>query len=280
LVYIFPHLDSIGGFWFPFAAVTGLAAYVTFSSPSLSYCGYQIGLAFYKCVLQSYGPYTELRVVRDRLIGILLGLAVFGLINSKLWPVKALDTARAKLAAALRTLAKLAGLPDESKDPTPRLVEAYDLRLRAYQEFRAVHELIESAKFELEEDVRRKLEEISSTAQRLLLYLLAIIQHRPDLRPEAATEPLRSASARFRTTLAEELQVLGARAIGQDDRPDQDLPGALAELEQSVASQIEAIADADIAAQIRARLALYQEALPLVRQMARLTAEERTVGLG
>src|SRR6266446_2548980 len=85
LVYLFPHLDSLGGFWFPFGAATGLAAYVNFGSPRISYAGYQIGLAFYKCVLQSYGPYTELRVVRDRLIGIFLGLVVFGLINNTLW---------------------------------------------------------------------------------------------------------------------------------------------------------------------------------------------------
>jgi multidrug resistance protein MdtO len=270
LTCIFPYLDSIAGFWVPFAAVTGLAAYVTFSGPSLSYGGYQIGLAFYKCVLQSYGPYTELRVVRDRLIGIVLGLTVFGLISNWLWPVKALENTRAKLASALRTLAKLAGLPDEKKDPTPRLAEAYDLRLQAYEEFRAVHELLESAKFEPGEELRRKLEGISSTAQRFLLYLLAIIQHRPDLRPEAATEPLREASSRFRATLADELQILGARAIGKDDRPHRDLQGALAELEQSVTSQIEAIDDPGVVAQIRARLALYQEAVPIVAQMARL----------
>ncbi len=273
LMYIFPNLDSIGGFWFPFAAVTGLAAYVTFSGPSLSYCGYQIGLAFYKCVLQSYGPYTELRVVRDRLVGILLGLAVFGLINSRLWPVKALETTRAKLASALQTLAKLAGLPDETKDPTPRLAEAYDLRLHAYQEFHTAHELLESAEFEPGEEIRRNLESISSSAQRLLLYLLAIVQHRPDLRPEAVPEPLRVASARFRALLADELQILGGRAIGQDSRPDQDLQAALVELEQAVAAQIGAIADADVAAQVRARLALYQETVPLVLQMARLRLE-------
>jgi multidrug resistance protein MdtO len=274
LMYIFPHLDSLAGFWFPFAAVTALAAYVTFGSPAISYCGYQIGLAFYKCVLQSYGPYTELRVVRDRLIGILLGLAVFGLINSRLWPVKALETIRARLASVLQTLAKLAGLPDEGKDPTPRLAEAYELRLGAYQDFRAVRELLESAKFEPGEAVRQKLEAISSTAQRLFLYLLAIIQHRPDLRPEAVTEPLRAASARFRAALADELQILGARTIGKSNRPDQDLQSALADLEQSVASQSEAISDPNVASQIRARLALYKEAAQTVMQMARLKAEE------
>ena len=274
LMYIFPHLDSIGGFWVPFAAVTALAAYVTFSSPALSYCGYQIGLAFYKCTLQTYGPYTELRVVRDRLIGILLGLTVFGLINSQLWPVKALETTRAKLASALRTLAKLAGLPDEAKDPAPQLAEAYELRLQAYQDFGAVSQLLEGAKFEPGAALRRNLEEISTTAQTLFLYLLAIIQHRPDLRPEAVPEALRTVAARFRANLAEVLQTLGDRAIRGDDHPLPDLQGALVEVEQAVALRINTIADANVAAQIRARLALYQAVVPMVLQLERLQETE------
>jgi multidrug resistance protein MdtO len=274
LTCIFPYLDSIAGFWIPFAAVTGLAAYVTFSGPSLSYGGYQIGLAFYKCVLQSYGPYTELRVVRDRLIGIALGLTVFGLISNWLWPFKALENTRAKLASTLQTLAKLAGLPDEKKDPTPRLAEAYDLRLQAYQQFRGVHELLESAKFEPGQKFRRKLQEISSTAQRLFLYLLAIIQHRPDLRPDAVPEPLREASASFRTALAQKLQILGARIVGQEVRSDRDLQATLVELEQVAAPQIATIGSADAVAQVRARLLLYQEAVPIVEQIARLNLEK------
>ena len=274
LMYIFPHLDSIAGFWIPFAAVTGLAAYVTLSGPSLSYGGYQIGLAFYKCVLQSYGPYTELRVVRDRLIGIVLGLTVFGLISNWLWPVRALQKTRLKLASALQTLAKLSGLPDEQKDPTTRLVEAYQLRLQAYQEFRTVHELLESAKFEPSEESRRKLEAINSNAQRLLLFLLAIIQHRPDVRPEAVPESLRQASAGFRTVLADELQTVSARILGQDVRLDHDLQGALVELERVSASQIGTIASVDVAAQARARLALYRDAVPILQQIARLRLEK------
>jgi multidrug resistance protein MdtO len=275
LLYIFPNLDSIAGFWFPFAAVTGLAAYVTFSSPALSYGGYQIGLAFYKCVLQSYGPYTELRVVRDRLIGIALGLTVFGLVSNWLWPVKALANTRAKLAAALQTLAKLAGLPDEKKtESTARLAEAYNLRLQAYQEFRVVHELLQSAKFEPGEQFRRKLEEISSNSQRLLLYLLAIVQHRTDLRPEAVPETLRQASANFRSALADELRTLSARLTGQDIRPDRDLQDALVELERVAASQIGTMTNADLIAQARARLALYQAAVPIVYQIAVLRSEK------
>jgi multidrug resistance protein MdtO len=274
LMYVFPHLDSIAGFWIPFAAVTGLAAYVTFSGPSLSYCGYQIGLAFYKCTLQSYGPYTELRVVRDRLIGIVLGLSVFGLINSRLWPVKAVETTRAKLASALEILAKLAALPDENQDSAPCLAEAYELRLEAYQQFRAVHELLESARFERGQEFRQKLESISSAAQRVLLYLLAIIQHRPELRPDGVPEPLWMASSRFRTVLGNELEFLADRVVGRDHRQNQDLQTALVELEQSVASQIGVITESDVAVQVRSRLELYQQTVPIVMQMARTRIEE------
>jgi hypothetical protein len=130
--------------------------------------------------------------------------------------------------------------------------------------------LLESAKFEPGEEFRRKLGEISSTAQRLFLYLLAIIQHRPNLRPEAVPEPLHAASASFRTTLADELQIQSARVAGQDVRSDGDLQGALVELEQVAASQTRKIANADVVAQVRERLALYQQAVPIVQQMTRV----------
>jgi multidrug resistance protein MdtO len=264
LMYIFPNVDSLGGFWFPFAAVTALAAYVHFGSPRISYCGFQIALSFFKCALQSYGTYTELRVVRDRFVGVALGLIVFGVINSRLWPVTSLGTMRAKLASVLRTLAQIAGLPDE-EDHATRLTEAYALRLKAYQDFGTVSELLESSKFESGAERRNRLEAIRDAAQSLFLQQLAIIQHRPDLRPSSVPKPMRAASAKFRATLAEVLEQVADRVEGKAERPIPDLPSALAELEQIVA-----VTDADVAAQIRARLALYQETVPFAIKLTKL----------
>jgi multidrug resistance protein MdtO len=272
LMYIFPHLDSLGGFWFPFGAVMALAAYVNFGSVRISYVGIQICLAFCKCVLQTYGTFTELRVARDRLIGIALGLAVFGLINDRLWPVRALETTRAKLASVLRTLAKLAGLPDTDKDHAPQLTEAYGLRLQVYQDFGSVQQLHESSKFESDAARRDRLMVIDNTVQMLFLHLLAIVQHRPDLRPFAVPEPLRAASARFKATLADFLLHLADRVEGKSERPLPDLPSALAELEKAVAAQIDIVTDANVAGQIRARLALYQETVPFATKLIRLQA--------
>jgi multidrug resistance protein MdtO len=272
LMYIFPHLDSLGGFWFPFGAVMALAAYVNFGSVRISYCGIQICLAFCKCVLQTYGTYTELRVARDRLIGIALGLLVFGFINDRLWPVRALETTRAKLASVLRTLAKLSGLPDTDKDHAPQLTEAYALRLQVYQDFGSVQQLHESSKFESDAARRDRLMVIDNTVQMLFLHLLAIVQHRPDLRPFAVPEPLRAASARFKVTLADLLLNLADRVESKSERPLPDLPSALAELEKAVAAQIDIVTDAHVAAQIRARLALYQETVPFATKLIQLQA--------
>jgi multidrug resistance protein MdtO len=270
LTYIFPRLDSLGEFWFPFAAVTGLAAYVNFGSPRISYCGIQIAVAFYKCVLQDYGPYTELRVARDRLIGIALGLIVFGIVNSQLWPVKALEVAHLKLASALRLLAKLAELPDKNEDPAPQLAEACALRLRLYQDFTVTHEMLESSKFESDILLRENQEATNDTIQKLFLYLMAIIQHRPDLRPSAVPEPLRAASFHFRISLAEALENISDRMEGKSERPIPELQVALGALEQTVALQINTVTDVSIIAEIRARLALYQKTVPILMQLARL----------
>ncbi len=85
---------------------------------------------------------------------------------------------------------------------------------------------------------------------------------------------MREASAGFRNALANELQTISARVIGQGVSPDYDVQRALVELERVSTSQIGTIASADVVAQVRARLALYQEAVPSVLQIARLRLEK------
>ena len=270
LMYIFPLVDSLGGFWLPFGAVMALAAYVNFGSVRISYVGIQICLAFCKCALQTYGTYTELRVARDRLIGIALGLLVFGVINSQLWPVSALETMRAKLSDVFRQLARLVGLPDEGKSPAPRMVEAYRLRLKIYQDFSVVSEMQESSKFESGGELRKKLESLGDEAKSLMLRLLAIIQHRPDLRPDVVPEPLRAASLRFRTTLAGVLENLSDRVQGKPERQWPDIEAALAEVEKTIAVEIKNVTDANVVAHLLGRLALYKEIVPVVGKLTRL----------
>jgi len=169
---------------------------------------------------------------------------------------------RAKLADILHLLARLASLPDANISPAPSLAEAYTLRLQAYKDFATVAELQEGSKFEPGGEARKRLETAAEKMKALLLYLLAIIQHRADLRPDRVPAPLREASARFRTTLANMLDILSDRLAGRAERPVADVHAALAELEQTIATQINGVRDTALVGQIRSRLALYQEATP------------------
>jgi hypothetical protein len=180
---------------------------------------------------------------------------------------------QAKLADILHQLARLASLPDADKSPAPGLAEAYALRLQAYKDFATVAELQEGSKFEPGGETRKRLETAAENMKALLLYLLAIIQHRADLRPDGVPAPLREASARFRTTLAHMLDNLSDRLAGRPERPVADVHAALAELEQTIATQINGVRDPALAAQIRGRLALYQEATPIAVELARVELE-------
>ena len=270
LMYVFPHLDSVGSFTLVFGAVMALAAYVNFGSVRISYVGIQICLAFCKCVFQTYGTYTELKVARDRMTGIALGLLVFGLINSRFWPVRALDTLRAKLSDVLHQLARLVSLPDQDDSPWPQMAEAYNLRMKVYQDLSLVSEMWEGSKFESGGERRHGLEALDQAARSLTLHLLAVIQHRPDLRPAAVPEPLRAASFRFRTTLAAVLENLSDRVQGKPERPWPDIEAELAQLETTFAVEIRNVTDANIAAHLHGRFALYKKIVPVVEKLTGL----------
>ena len=107
IVYLLPHMTDIGDLSLLIAGVSALCAWVATSSERLAYAGMQMALAFFLGVLQGYGPSTDLTVLRDRMVGILLGNLLMSLVFSTLWPTSAAAQARQGLAAALRALAGL-----------------------------------------------------------------------------------------------------------------------------------------------------------------------------
>src|SRR5437773_6384520 len=149
LVYLFPNIETIGGFWLVFGTGTAIAAWVNFGTPRISYGGYQVGLAFYKAILQDFGPATSATVVRDRLIGVFFGLIVFGIVENLLWPVRARDALRARLAEVLRLLAELARSKTRAdENPTVLVNDVDSWRRRISQKVEEAQGLIESSKLE------------------------------------------------------------------------------------------------------------------------------------
>ena len=86
IMYLVPHMESIVSLTLLTGAVTALAGWVAAGSEDIAYGGLQIGLAFYMCLLQSFEPNTDFEKIRDRLVGIILGIIVTTIVFRLLWP--------------------------------------------------------------------------------------------------------------------------------------------------------------------------------------------------
>jgi multidrug resistance protein MdtO len=124
IVFVLPHFTDIGQLCALIAVVALFAAWVSTSSERLSYAGMQIALAFFMGMLQTYSPATDLTVLRDRVVGILLGDIVMTLVFSVLWPESAITRLRSSLADALRSIAALLKSPQDAATNIQHTVEA------------------------------------------------------------------------------------------------------------------------------------------------------------
>ena len=106
-VFVVPHLESIGGLLLLILPVAALSGWVTSGSERISYCGVQMAMAFFYGVLEGYVPNTDVTHARDRLVGIVLGIAVMAVIFNYVWPERAEQQMRAALAKAVRAAAAL-----------------------------------------------------------------------------------------------------------------------------------------------------------------------------
>jgi len=264
LMYVLPHVETLGGFWVVFAAGTALAAWVNFGSPRVSYGGYQVGLAFYKVILQGWGPVTELTVARDRLVGIALGLVVFGILEHVLWPVRASDRRRQRFADALGGLAKLARLGTRDRPTAGPDRELGDLRRRIAQDLTETQRLIEESKFELEAGEVAALQRAVGDAQIIFLVLLSLAyQHRA---PGAPLVVLPASALHLQETVATHLERLAQPR--REDRIPEDLDAVLASVEAERISVIGGMSPAgEEVVAVEQRLRLYQTLVPLVSQL-------------
>jgi len=73
-MFLIPHMDNLTGVLLIMALGTGISAWVCMGRVKYSYIGIQMGLAFVMLVAQDPHATTEFTVIRDRLVGILVGL--------------------------------------------------------------------------------------------------------------------------------------------------------------------------------------------------------------
>jgi multidrug resistance protein MdtO len=265
LVYLFPNVETIGGFWFVFGAGTAVAAWATFGTPRIFYGGYQTGLAFYKAVLQGFGPALSATVVRDRLIGVFFGLLVFGTVEHFLWPVRARDALRARLAEVLRSLAELARWRTSDKPPTVIADEIDSRRRRISQKVQEVQGLIESSKFESGDLQVDAIQKCTGDGQLIFVLLLSLARQALDtIRMPAA---MRAAAVDLDSAVATVLEATATRLVRGSHTAVPDLDDSLLCFESSVAADTDGL-DKETATHFAARLALYRALIGAVKQIS------------
>jgi multidrug resistance protein MdtO len=114
-IWVIPRFETLGMYLFIVFCLHGLAAWVAFGSERISYLGLQIALTFDLGVLKDFGPPKEIDPIRDRFIGIILGIFIISIVFALVWPEDARSFFRQKLAVCLRSIARLLSL-DGSPD--------------------------------------------------------------------------------------------------------------------------------------------------------------------
>ncbi len=114
IVFVQPWTDSLSGLLAMTLPVLALAAWIAAGSERIAYAGIQIGFTFALAFLSWFGPLSNLTELRDRVIGILLGVLVSSIVHLYLWPDSEAPQLKARLAQLYRQLAQtLAARNDE-----------------------------------------------------------------------------------------------------------------------------------------------------------------------
>jgi multidrug resistance protein MdtO len=265
LIYLLPHVVTLGGFWGVFATGTAVAAWVNFGSPRVSYGGYQIGLAFYKVVLQGWGPTTDLTVARDRVVGIALGLVVFGILEHVLWPVRASDLRQQRFADVLRCLATLARLSAPERMGASWGRDLDETRRRTAQHLGETQRLLEESRFEFRAGELEAFQRRVGDAQTIFLVLLSVAYQRRASGDLLAGLP--TAARQLEDAVARNLEALADSTRTGPARQAANLDAALAAVESALVSAPHRAPTGEAAVAVEQRLALYQTLVRLVSQL-------------
>jgi uncharacterized membrane protein YccC len=175
IVFLMPHMDTIASLIVVVACAAAIAGWVATGTELISYAGLQIAFAFFYSVFQGYAPDTDLDNVRNRVIGILFGLIVTGLVFRYIWPERTIDRLRAALRQALRQLAQL--LRTDGGKPEPEALVA-----KVSTELSQAQRQAELASFESEElgatdqASKNELEDVLAHAQEIFASAKSLVQ--------------------------------------------------------------------------------------------------------
>ena len=225
VVAVEPNMHTLASLLVVTAVCFGMAAWVQAGSSRIGYIGLQMSIVMALTLINTGGPTTNLIPVRDRLLGILLGILVMGMVDVTLWPVFGPDSLRAKLGRALEQIADFLRR-DANHEELARRERALGV-YRTLGDVLTMHDdlvmepdLLDTFAFE-----RDALLRLTSAVEHVFLSLLAVARHRPP--PGSALGG--AALGRLDGSTAALIELLGqdvgraSGAAGEFTRPDRSL---------------------------------------------------------
>jgi uncharacterized membrane protein YccC len=238
---LIPHMESITSLVFLTAAVSALVGWVTAGSERIAYAGLQAAFAFYLCVFQGLEPGTNLTVVRDRVIGILLGTVASAIIFRAVWPENAADDLRRTLGRILSNVSKLLLMPKLGAAAEIDGAAAEALHRALAKDLDSVVVLSEQTTVENVMFGHPKsfspalLEGLTAHIQALSLITTALLRRTKLEEWQRLGEPVQSAEMALRRVIAEYVQRL-ANFLQNGPRPERcEMDQALAAWNQTTA---------------------------------------------
>jgi multidrug resistance protein MdtO len=198
IVFLMPHMDTIASLVVVVACASAIAGWVAAGSELISYGGLQIAFAFFYSVFQGYAPDTDLDNVRNRVVGILFGLIVTGVVFKYIWPERTIDRLRAALRGALRQLARLLEIPRPESSIEAAKADAHRLIGETSKSFDQARRYADLTAFEFEESAtpdrasKSRLENLLAHAEEIFASVKSLITDTASTRSAEAQNRLRT----------------------------------------------------------------------------------------
>jgi multidrug resistance protein MdtO len=120
-VLILPHLDGITGLLGMVLPVVALAGWLASGSARSHYVGRQLIFTYALAMLGKFALSPDIPEIRDRLVGVLVGVLVYLTLSAVLWPHREGGAIRAHLGRIARSLAALVRVASDGAATAPGL---------------------------------------------------------------------------------------------------------------------------------------------------------------
>jgi len=233
-----PNMEGLGSFIIVTSALFFAASWISAGSTRISYVGMQMGLVMALVLVNSPSQGTSLAPAGDRIVGVLLGISVMGVIDRLLWPSFASEAWQRKLAEVFRGLAGVARQAGRRDWESAR-----ESAFGVHREIAAALGLCGESQFEMfparttSAPARRRLLAATNAVAAVFLSLERAVRSRRDLEPAVVPDGWWQRMQALDETVARRLEALAdwselppGKSLSDREKSRGDLTNAVPEV--------------------------------------------------